>query len=288
MSHPLTSVCAMPHSPSRPITAEAYLGHLDRESRRFGEVLAAVDPAAKVPTCPEWSAADLLWHLTEVQWFWGSIAGGRVSDDAAIEAIEEGKPPRPDDYGELLTLFGTARERLAAAVADGPDDTPLWSWASEQTLRFTRRRQSHEALIHRVDAELTAGLPVTAMDAALAADGVDEVVTVMWADLPDWATFIPAKGVLALTASDAETSWLMQIGRMRGTSTRSGKTYDEPTVAVVEPGSLTADADASATAADLDRWLWNRATEADRERITHSGDPAVLDYLAVLIAEGVQ
>jgi len=25
------------------------------------------------PTCPDWSAADLLWHLTEVHFFWAGV-----------------------------------------------------------------------------------------------------------------------------------------------------------------------------------------------------------------------
>ena len=41
------------------------------------------------------------------------------------------------------------------------------------------RRQAHEALVHRVDAEQTAGLPVTDPGVALAADGVDEMLGVM-------------------------------------------------------------------------------------------------------------
>jgi hypothetical protein len=46
-----------------------YLHHLRADSRRFREVLAACDPAARVPGCPDWDAGDLLWHLAGVQWF---------------------------------------------------------------------------------------------------------------------------------------------------------------------------------------------------------------------------
>jgi len=33
------------------------------EAQRFADVLAATAPDARCPTCPEWSASDLLWHL---------------------------------------------------------------------------------------------------------------------------------------------------------------------------------------------------------------------------------
>jgi len=270
------------HLPSIP--TEVYLSCLDRESRRFAEVLTGVDPSVPVPTCPDWSAADLVWHLAEVQWFWGSIAGGRVTDADAIDALEAAKPPRPADYQDLLALSGTARERLAAAVADGPDDTPVWSWAAEQTLRFTRRRQAHEALIHRVDAELTAGLPVESLDPALAADGIDEVLTIMWAELPAWAGFAPAEEVIRIETSDTGHSWTVQLGRMTGTSTNTGKTYDEPTVALLEPGGREPDARVRGAASDLDQWLWNRGNTG----IDRSGSEPALDGLGALIAAGVQ
>lgn len=278
----------MPSATRSAIPAEVYLAHLNRESRRFVDVLGGVDPAARVPTCPDFSAADLLWHLAEVQWFWGSIAGGRITEDDAVDAVDADKPARPEDYGELLVLSGTARERLTAAVTDGPDDTPLWSWAAEQTLRFTCRRQAHEALIHRIDAELTAGAPVSPLDSQLAADGIDEVLTVMWGDLPVWAEFSATGGVVALETSDTGDAWLLQPGRMIGTSPRSGRSYDEPSATVVRPDSLDADAHVRGAAGDLDRWLWNRADDSDSARIVRSGSGAALEGLAALIAGGVQ
>lgn len=284
MSVPAASLHTMPDLPRSPITASLYLDHLDRESRRFLEVLASVDPAVPVPTCPDWSTADLVWHLAEVQWFWGSIAEGRITDKDDVEAADGEKPARPDDYQELLALFGTARKRLAAAVADGADDTPMWSWAAEQTLRFTRRRQAHEALIHRVDAELTAGIPVDPLDPRLAADGIDEVLTVMWGDVPDWAGFSTTGKVLALETTDTGDAWMVELGRMVGTSPRSGRSYDEPTTTPVEAGSRTADALVRGSAADLDLWLWNRGNLG----IERSGDQAALDGLATLIAGGMQ
>ncbi len=266
------------------LPAEAYLDHLDRESRRFAELLAGVDPAMPVPTCPDWTAADLVWHLTEVQWFWGSIAGGRILEAAEVERADGDKPVRPEDYQELLALFGTSRERLAAAIADGPDDTPLWSWAEEQTLGFTRRRQAHEALIHRVDAELTAGIPVQPLDAVLAADGVDEVLTVMWSGVPKWANFTPSDNVIALETLDTGHAWLVRLGRLTGTSPNSGRSYDEPAATVLEVDAAEPAGTVAGSASDLDQWLWNRGNRG----ITRSGSDTALDGLAVLIAAGVQ
>ncbi|QNP56765.1 maleylpyruvate isomerase N-terminal domain-containing protein [Tessaracoccus defluvii] len=46
-----------------------------REAARFAHVLRDVPDAAVVPSCPGWTAADLLWHLTEVHLFWGAVVG---------------------------------------------------------------------------------------------------------------------------------------------------------------------------------------------------------------------
>ncbi|WP_238993563.1 hypothetical protein [Nocardioides caldifontis] len=64
-------------------------------------------------------------------------------------------------------------------------------WAEDRTVGYIRRRQAHEALIHRLDAELTAGT-VTALDPTLASDGVDEALDVMFGGCPPWGSFEPA------------------------------------------------------------------------------------------------
>ncbi len=121
------------------------------------------------------------------------------------------------------------------------------------------------------------------LDPALAADGIDEVLTVMWA-IPVWSTFSPGGGVIAIEATDTGDAWLAELGRMTGTSTYSGKTYDELAVAVLAAGSRESDAQVRGTASDLDLWLWNRGSTG----IERTGDQSAQDGLATLIADGVQ
>ena len=258
-----------------------YLEHLRGESERFAAALAAADPQAPVPSCPDWTAADLLWHLTEVQWFWGTVAAERLQDPSSAEAT---KPARPDTYAGLATLFGTATSRLSAALAEGADGTPVWTWAADRSLGFIRRRQAHEALIHRLDAELVGGRPGT-MDPALSADGVDELLRVMWAELPGWAAFRPTGGEVLVETTDTGDAWLAVLGRFTGTSPNTGKSYDEPTIMVAEPAMAAAPAArVRGTAAALDRWLWNRGDTG----VERTGDPAALAHVDDLVAAGVQ
>lgn len=273
----------------------AYLEHLRRDAARFREVLAAADPGTSVPTCPGWSAADLTWHLTEVHAFWAGLVEGQVVDDAAVDAVEEAKPPRPAGSEALLALSEEMSARLIAALRSTPASTPMWSWfAADRTVGFAYRRQAHEALIHRVDAELTTGVPVAPIDPLLAADGVDEVLRVMWG-LPDgdWFSWHPGRYAVRLRATDTGHSWLVRLGRFTGTGPQSGTEFDEPTAVVMDQdpaggagSDLEVHAEVSATAADLDQWLWGRA--GDRlDAVRREGDATALDLIDELIATGI-
>src|SRR5690606_21050159 len=165
-----------------------YLGHIATESDRVADVIARVPTDRPVPSCPEWTAADLWFHLGEVQWHWGRIVADRLTDRAEVRQL--GKPDRPDD---LAGFFAEASGLLRTALADTPPETPVWTWADDRTAGFVRRRQAHEAVIHRVDAELVAE-DRTPLDPALAADGVAEVLTVMYGEPPtDWGEYRPAE-----------------------------------------------------------------------------------------------
>ncbi len=234
-----------------------------------------------MPTCPGWTADDLLLHLTEVQLFWAGIVEGPVLDGAGVEAVEAAKPDRPGDRTGLLALSEGATARLVAALRAGSPGSPAWSWhAPDQTMGFTYRRQAHEAYIHRVDAELTAGEPVTSIDAELASDGIDEMVRIMWG-VPDWGTFHPGSEVVELEATDTGDAWRVQLGRFTGVGPQSGRDLDMPTAVAVADAAPTARVRGSA--AEIDLWLWNRSTPVlDRA----GSDPAIAELVA-LIGAGV-
>ncbi len=258
-----------------------YLAHLASESSRFGAVLGQTLSHASVPSCPGWTADDLLWHLAEVQWFWGTIVRDQVSGPAADEV----KPRRPAPGAALWDFFTQASHDLVQALASASASSPAWTWSSDQTVGFIRRRQAHEALIHRVDAELIVG-DRSPMDAHLSADGIDEVLRVMYGGLPPWASFSAGSpGCIRLSTSDTSHSWLVSPGRLTGTDPADGRGYDEPCLQVVDAD---ADVDVGATvtgkAADLDCWLWHRST---MDAIDLSGDDDLLGLLESAIAEGI-
>jgi Mycothiol maleylpyruvate isomerase N-terminal domain len=216
-----------------------------------------------------------------VQWFWGTVVRERL---AAPPAGESG-PERPPDRAGLAAFYHRASQDLAGTLAATRPDTAVWTWADDQTAGFIRRRQAHEALIHRVDAELTAGRR-TPMEPALSADGVDEALRVMYGGAPGWASFSPdPQATLRLRAADTGGTWLVTVGRLTGTRPGDGSRYDEPgfATAASDPGGPAA-AGVEGSAADLDCWVWHRPGLAP---VTESGDAGVLARFRAAIEAGI-
>ena len=259
-----------------------YLGHLTRESALFADAMREAPPDARVPTCPDWNADDLLWHLAEVQWFWGTVVREQVTGPQA-EAL---KPPRPADRAGLLAFYQRASRDLAEILAATPPDSAAWTWSDDHTAGFIRRRQAHEALIHRVDAELTADRR-TPLDPSLSADGVDEALHVMYGGVPSWGSFTPDQDTpaLRLRTTDTGDSWLVTFGRFTGTDPDDGTSYDEPDIHAAghDPGTQAA-AEVAGAAADLDCWLWHRPPVTPPET---SGDGQVLSRFEAAIRPGI-
>lgn len=233
------------------------------ESERFLDAVAQADPRAQVPSCPEWTVEDLLWHLTEVHAYWAQILRSGAQTDEDAEAAEAAKPPRPDDRAALGALFRQETAALLGQLAAKRDEDPAWFWLdTAMTVGSTRRMQAHEATMHRVDAELAAGIASAPIDPHLASDGVTHGVQVMWGW---WGTqpgfeLRPVGGPVDLVATDLHRSWRLQPGRWVGVG-RSGKVYDEPGVVLTEPTTVEAAATLSGTAEELMRWLWGRGPE---------------------------
>ena len=131
------------------------------EAARFADVLSATNPEARCPTCPDWSAADLLWHLTEAHFFWAGVLERNARTESEIYRSSS-RPSRPARWRPAAARVACAGTyALPDQLGRLDDDEPRWSWwPPDQTVGFTRRMQTYEATIHRVDADLTAGRPI--------------------------------------------------------------------------------------------------------------------------------
>lgn len=213
----------------------------------------------------------------------GTLVRTGVTEESAVEALDH--PQRPADRAGLFAFYERASRDLAEALAAHPPEAEVWTWSEDHTVGFIRRRQAHEALIHRVDAEVTAGAR-TPMDARLSADGVDEALRVMYGGVPEWGTFTPdTDRTLRLRATDTSDSWFITLGRFTGTDPSDNRFRDEPDIhpADTDSGDAAA-AIISGTAADLDCWLWHRPIGG---ALTRSGDEGVLESIESTIAPGI-
>lgn len=245
------------------LTSDGYLTGIRTESDRFRQVVAATPGDARVPACPGWDVDDLLWHLAEVQWFWATVIANRPAGPAGEH------PDRPEGREALLGFFDQASAALSGGLTGADPAEEAWSWAADHTVGFTLRRQAHEALIHRLDAEQAAG-QVTPLPAELAADGVAELMEVMYGGQPPaWGRFTPSGRHTAIELTDVGQRIRLSTGRIGGTDPESGRTHAGPHLLRVDDGP--ADAVVRGPAADVDAWLWHRRDDA---AMTVEGDPA--------------
>jgi uncharacterized protein (TIGR03083 family) len=256
-----------------------FVAALRRESARFAAVLRVADPHAPVPSCPDWDATALLRHLTGVQWFWATIVEERRQDPEGLE-----EPERPERYDDLVAAFEEESARLARVLTEADPAEPVYMWAEDKTVGYIRRRQAHEALIHRLDAELTADA-VTPLEPVLASDGVHEALDVMFGGCPPWGSFEPSGARIDVRVTDTGLTVPVVLGRFTGTDPDSGKEYDveDLSVRAADPAT-TADTIVTGGAGELDAWLWHRR---GAEALSVEGDRDVFDRLVAVLAQPI-
>lgn len=206
---------------------EDYVAALRRDGARLAE--AAAELTLPVPSCPEWTVGDLVWHIGEVHNFWLQMASGE-------EPAARVDPERPDD-ADLVPWFAEGVEKLASHLAGLDPATPAWTWSSQRDAGFIQRRMAQETAVHAWDALAAAGRDEP-IERALAVDGIDELLTFFLAEEP------PAGlGEVHLHTTDGPGEWLVTAGKDGWAITRE---HAKGAVAV------------RATASDLLLLLWRR------------------------------
>ena len=248
------------------LSREQYLRHLNADYR----LLAAVIPEVPldVPSCPGWTTNDLAKHMAHVYLHQAFV----VETGAKAENKEHLAPyPRTEDYAEFM---GWGFEAITKALDINRPERPTWSWHhSDFSVDFWFRRMAHETVIHRIDAELAAG-SVTPIDAALALDGVDEVLDFLplmgsWPEVPN-VDF----GIVSIVASTTEGTkvWDLEF------------TNEATTVSVASEPNATARLVISGDAEAMDLYLWGRIDSSDpRISITGEGEETFKKLMQVAV-----
>lgn len=194
------------------------------EGERFGVLAQQLELSAlpsganldvRVPWVPNSRARDLVGHLGSVHRWATAIVRAGSTEPPPPEARQE--PP----VDGLLDWYADGLSTLVATLRDTPPDTPAWhmSPTADKVAESWTRRQAHELAVHRMDLEAAAGVPHAPIPAALAEDGVDELLGIV---IPRWAHTEPlnaADRTVAVTATDTGRSWSVRVDRGRVTVT---------------------------------------------------------------------
>jgi uncharacterized protein (TIGR03083 family) len=167
--------------------------------RREGEALltaASQDHDAPVPTCGDWTIADLTRHVWQVY--------ANVSLYVSSRATErpDKLPEIPD--GDPVELLRDQLDELVTALSESEADTPIWTWVFDAPgdALFWARRMAHESSVHRFDAQNAFGVRQP-IDAELAADGLDELIDVVARRIYTRDNLSGPTGSVVLESSDA-------------------------------------------------------------------------------------
>ncbi len=183
---------------------------LRADGDRMAAASRAADPGAPVPTCPEWAVRDLVRHMGGVhRWATAYVAEARPEySPIDLEELVGGWPTDAD----LADWFVAGHTALVGALTEAPADLECWSFLpAPSPLAMWARRQAHETAIHRVDAELSAGMDPHPFVPSFAADGVDELLTCF---VPRRSTGLRAErpATLAVSCADDDAAWVLTIG----------------------------------------------------------------------------
>ena len=179
---------------------------LEGEIERFASLTESTAPSIPVPSCPGWTAGDLVVHLGGIHRWAEHLVRLRAPGPVALP--ESDTNDQAD--GAWIRRGGTA---LLSTLRTAPPAAAMWAWGRDQHVRFWSRRQLHETLIHRCDLELARGERPSA-PGNVAADTIDEFLDNLEAAAyfsPNVALLRGEGEIIAFHASDTGHSWTVNL-----------------------------------------------------------------------------
>jgi uncharacterized protein (TIGR03083 family) len=191
------------------IDTDRLLAEVTTSTGTLADITTGADPAARVPTCPDWTLRQLITHVGRAQRWAAEIVATQAAEPIPFREVPDGR--LPDDPAERPEWLRRGAARLAEAV-NGAGPGPVWTQPGPGPAGYWARRMAHETAVHRADGQLTLGIaPV--IDAVIAADGIDEWLGFS-AQPDERSTALPEGKVLHLHATDDGVTgeWLIRGG----------------------------------------------------------------------------
>jgi uncharacterized protein (TIGR03083 family) len=234
-----------------------YLDGVSDNARLFVEAVRRAGVDAPVPTCPDWTVADLARHQGRVFHWISTIVETKAQeylDRTPFEEEAEGADP--------LAFVESGAEHALAVLGAADPDAMVWNWidGGPGPARFWFRRMAHETVVHRADAEAAAAGRIGTSrvePAELAVDGIDEFLDFL--DMRSRGGRPPRlSGSYHFHTTDVPGEWVVVFD---GDAVTIRREHAKADVAVRGPAS------------DLELFLYSRR---GAEGLETFGDPAAL------------
>jgi uncharacterized protein (TIGR03083 family) len=193
-------------NPTGALDRATYLEHVHADVERMAALVRAGPMDAPVAACPGWDLAALAAHVGDVhRWVIESVTTARRPTVAHHE------PPDAGDAAALADWLSAGAGEMIDLLATADESAPTWHpFPVERVVGVWPRRQAHENLVHRVDAEVAVGAR-SPVDPVLASDGVDEYLELVLPRLvAREGVAIPA-GSIHLHCTDVPGEWLATV-----------------------------------------------------------------------------
>lgn len=144
------------------------------QNTAFGELIRVGDPAAPVPSCPDWNLDQLFRHVGRGNLWSAQIVAEPADTPPDPRGVPGGKPPADPDAA-IAWLHDGAQQLLDAVQRTGAD-TPVWTFIGPRPAAWWIRRRLHELIVHRADAAqaIDGGTDLAGLAPELAADALTE------------------------------------------------------------------------------------------------------------------
>jgi uncharacterized protein (TIGR03083 family) len=244
------------------LTTDRRMPALIDTTATFADLVDGLDPATRVPTCPDWQVRDLVGHIGQAyRWAAGLVRSGEP------DAVPDPRLAEPGAPATWARWLHDSAVELVDAVTDVGLDAEVWTFLGPRTAAFWVRRMLNDAVVHVVDAAITAG-----RDHRTPADVAADVIT-EGLELLTSAVAETLKPDLAVLRGDGETLLFRPtepgIAPWRVTRTPSG-------IAVTR-SALAADVELSGPVADVMAVFARRLPPTDPS-VTITGDEKLLAH----------
>lgn len=145
---------------------ERYCAEIIEQTRLFRDTLKGVKLDCQVPTCPDWTLRDLAVHLGDGHRYAAQIVRTRATSFVSPGGIPGYGGPAdlpeaavaPERYMEALSAWLSESAQLVSdELRVAGEESPAWTLTGGRRAFFWARHRTHETLVHRADAALSAG-----------------------------------------------------------------------------------------------------------------------------------